>query len=320
MQPGPSLSRAWPEDAEAIAAALSNWDTVQWLTAVPWPYDAAAAAEFVQLAGLDEHAVRLDGRLVGMVRAGASFGMWIAPNLQGRGIGRRAAVLSLSRRFLKNPGDISSHHLIGNHRSARLLSWLGFRRAGEALLWSRALQRDVQAVSLTLSREAFEARHAIFLQTPRLRIGQFAAADLPALDRIAALSRMDGATAAAAARQDASEAIGGALLPPLCLAVRRKGQVVGLIGFSADMPPRLSFVIDPRHSGQGLGQEMVAAAFAELVARLAPEEVVADVVLNNIPARNILKNLGFQRSEDILLQAAEPADAARYRWRPAPRF
>lgn len=322
MQPGSSLSKAWPEDAETIAAALADWETVRWLTAVPWPYDAAAASEFVQLAGADEHAVRLEGRLVGMVRAGASFGLWIAQDLQGRGLGRRAAVLALSRRFLTDGGDISSHHLIGNDRSARLLSWLGFRPQGEVRLWSRALQHDVRAMSLSLSRAGFEARHGICLQTPRLRIDRVLAADRPALERVLALPEVARMMPCAGFSLDESHLVEGALLPPLRLAARRDGVVIGAIGFSADVPARLSFVIDPAHARQGLGQEMVAAAFAELVARLAPEEVVAQVFLDNIPARNILKNLGFQRAEDLVLQAVGrdgPGDAALYRWRPALR-
>lgn len=322
MQPFPSLSRAWPEDAEAIAAALADWDTVRWLTAVPWPYDAAAATEFVQIAGADEHAIRLDGRLVGMVRAGASFGLWITPDLQGRGLGRRAAVLALSRRFLKDRGRISSHHLEGNDRSARLLSWLGFCPEGEARLWSRALQRDVQAVSLTLSREAFETRHAICLQTPRLRIDRVLPADRQALDRLLASAGVARMHACDASGPDRQRVVEGALLPPLRLAARREGQVIGTVAFSADVPARLSFTLDSRYAGQGLGQEMVAATFDELVARLAPNEVMAQAFLDDVPARNILKNLGFQRTEDLVLDAEGrdgPGAAALYRWRPALR-
>lgn len=322
MQPGPSLSRAWPEDAETIVSALSDWNTVRWLTAVPWPYDAASAAEFVQLAGADEHAVRLDGRLVGMVRAGASFGLWIAPDFQGRGLGRRAAVLALSRRFLRDQGDISAHHLVGNNRSDKLLTWLGFRRQGEARIWSRALQQDVRAISQTLSREGFEARHAICLQTPRLRIGRVEAADHLALDHILTLPDVARMITSTAFGPQSSRPSQGALLPPLRLGARREGQLVGAIGFSADAPAQLNFVVHPAHAGQGLGQEMVAASFAELVARFSPEEVVAKAFLDNIAARNILKNLGFRRADDLALRAAgrdAPADAALYRWRPALR-
>lgn len=63
------LTRPWPEDAPAIADALSDWNVAHWLTAVPWPYRLDDAAAFIAGAGLDEHAVRHEGRLVGIVRA-----------------------------------------------------------------------------------------------------------------------------------------------------------------------------------------------------------------------------------------------------------
>ena len=66
------LTRPWPEDAPAIAEALSDWQVVRWLTAVPWPYRPADAAAFIDDAGRDEYAVRQGARLLlgGMVPEG----------------------------------------------------------------------------------------------------------------------------------------------------------------------------------------------------------------------------------------------------------
>ena len=68
-----------------------------------------------------------------------------------------------------------------------------------------------------------------------------------------------------------------------------------------------------------MGQEMVAAVFAELVVRFDPPEVLAGAFVDNDASRKILKNLGFRRGEDLELQSlgrATPAPAALYRWRP----
>lgn len=322
MQAPVALTRPWPEDAEDIAVALADWEVVRWLTTLPWPYGVADARDFVAAAGLDDHAVRQEGRLVGMVQAGRVFGIWIAPDRQGRGIGRRAGVLALTRLFLSGATEVQAHCLVGNHRSARLLDWLGFRADGRVTLTSRPLARAVQADRLILDRAGFEARHAIALTTPRLRIDPVTEADLPALHRVATrpdVARMLLRYHPAMSPQEARPLLlQSALVPPLRLAVRRGGAVIGSVGLLEGAPPRLTYFLDPDHAGQGLGQEMVGAVFAEIVARLAPTEIAADAFLDNPASRKILKNLGFRRDEDAWLTSRgrdAPALAALYRWR-----
>ncbi|QBX34827.1 GNAT family N-acetyltransferase [Paracoccus liaowanqingii] len=323
MPPPVVLTRPWPEDAEAIAAALSNWDTTRWLSTPPWPYGVADAQEFIAQASLDEYAIRLGDRLAGTVLAGRAFGLWIAPDLQGQGIGRRAGVLALSRLFLSGAEGVHSHVLLGNERSERLLDWLGFAPQGRATIRSRPLDRPVAATVLHLDRAAFEARHAIALTTARLSITAITPADMPALHAI--VTQPQVARMMLRFRPDmrldeaASLLADGGLLPPLRLAVRHAGRVIGAVGLSAGTPPRLHYFLDPQMAGQGFGQEMVAAVFHELVARFAPPEIMADVFLDNPASRKILKNLGFRRAEDVALFAHgrdAQADAALYRWRP----
>ncbi|TJZ92935.1 GNAT family N-acetyltransferase [Paracoccus gahaiensis] len=323
MPPPIVLSRPWPEDAEAIAAALSDWETMRWLSTPPWPYGLADAQEFIAQASLDEYAIRLGDRLAGTVLAGRAFGLWIAPDLQGQGIGRRAGVLALSRLFLSGAEGIQSHVLLGNDRSARLLEGLGFVPQGQTTIRSRPLDGPVEATVLHLDRAGFEARHAIALTTPRLAITAITPADLPALHAI--VTQPQVARMMLRVRPDmrldevAALLENGGLLPPLRLAVRHEGRVIGAVGLGAGSPPRLHYFLDPQLAGQGFGQEMVAAVFHELVARFAPPEIVADVFLDNPASRKILKNLGFRRAEDVALYTLgreAQAEAALYRWRP----
>ncbi|MFN3273923.1 MAG: GNAT family N-acetyltransferase [Paracoccus sp. (in: a-proteobacteria)] len=317
------LTRPWPEDAPAIAAAMTDWDTARWLTAVPWPYAETDARDFVAAASLDEYAIRCGDDLLGLVRAGSNFGLWIAPGAQGRGIGRRAGIMALSRLFLSGADRVSAHVLDGNSRSARLLDWLGFRATGTEQLYSEPMQRHVPATALRLDRDRFEALHPFALITPRLQIGPVTEADLPDLHAIA--TRPEVARMMLRFRPDmgldevAVVLRESALWPPLRLSVRHEGRVVGAVGLSGGQPPRLHYFLDPDLSGLGLGQEMVAAVFDELVARFAFPEILADVFLDNLASRKILKNLGFRRMEDVELRAEgrdAPADAALYRWRP----
>ena len=322
MPPPLVLTRPWPEDAPVIAEALSDWQLAQWLTAVPWPYGAADAAAFIDSAGLDEYAVRQDDRLVGMVRASGSFGIWMAPVAQGQGLAERAAVLALSRRFRNGATVIEANHLQDNTASAALLARLGFQPVGEVMLWSQPQQRHLPGLSLHLTREDFARRHAIALATPRLLIEPFRPSDLPDLHRIATVPEvarnlllfhpdMTPDDIAPLFQSDG-------LLPPMRLTVRRNGKVAGSIGISAGDPPRIFYFLDPTLSGQGLGEEMGRAFLAEITARFDPPELLADVFLDNQPSRRLLKNLGFQRDQDQMLSSlgrTGPAPAAVYRWR-----
>lgn len=310
------LSRPWPEDAERITRALADWDTVRWLTTLPWPYRLEDARDFIATAGLDEHAIRMDDALVGMVQAGRVFGIWIAPDCQGRGIGQRAAVLALSRLFATGAASVQAHCLLGNHRSRHLLDRMGFAETGRLTLQSRPQGGPVEAHALELTRAGFAARHAFSVTTPRLRIDPLRPQDGPDLDRLLAdprIARMIPATG-----PDLGADQGDGLGLPLRLAVRRDGRMIGAIGVTADRPPMLRFLLDPDHAGQGLGQEMVAAVLAELAARHDLPEIAAECFLDDLAARHLLKNQGFRRFEDMTLPAARAegrSAAALYRWR-----
>ncbi|WP_282602930.1 GNAT family N-acetyltransferase [Paracoccus sp. PARArs4] len=318
------LTRPWPEDVEAITAALGDWETTRWLTVVPFPYAEDDARAFIEEAGPDEYAIRMGASLVGMLRVGESFGIWMAPGWQGRGIARRAAILALTRFFAGGGQAIAAQHLDGNTRSARMLDWLGFRPTGPLQIASRPLGRDAPAQGLRLTRAEFEARHAIDLQTARLRLNAIGPDDHEALHRIVTrpsvarmLLRFHPDMTPADTAAILSE---GALFPPLRLAVRMDGRVIGAVAVSAGSVPRLSYFLDPELAGRGIGQEMVAAAFDEYVARFDPQQVEADAFLDNLPSRKVLKNLGFQRVEDIRIKSLAREDrdmAALYRWRPS---
>lgn len=322
MPPPLTLTRPWPEDATDIVEALSDWNLACWLTAIPWPYRPADAAAFIAGAGLDEYAIRLGHRLAGMIRASASFGIWLAPWAQGQGVAERAAVLALSRRFHRGATSFAAHHLHGNHRCASLLDRLGFRPIGEPTLWSQPQQQHLPAVALRLTRADFAQRHGITLRTARLQIDPYRPADLPDLHRIATMPEVasklllfhPGMTPDQMAPLFQSDG----LIPPMRLTVRHQGRVAGSIGMSGDDPARVFYFLDPALSGKGLGEEMCRAFLAEIVARFDPAELLADVFLDNQPSRRLLKNLGFQRDEDGMLKSAGrmlPAPAALYRWR-----
>ncbi|SET20500.1 GNAT family N-acetyltransferase [Paracoccus homiensis] len=299
-----SLGRPYPDDIDSIVAAMRDPDVSGWLTSVPAGYGPDDAAQFIAVAGADEYAIRVDGDLAGMLRAGSSFGIWVMPGYQRSGVGLRASVLGLSRYFRDSgAAHVRAVYLDGNHRSAALLARLGFQDRGATRTWSRARQADLPGRSLRLSRADFEARHQMRLITPRLVIDGYRDADAPALHGIVtrpAVARMlqrfrpDMTVAEVAALFTAE-----ALWPPLRLVARYRGQVIGSVGVTDDPVPALRYFIDPDHAEQGLGQEMVGAFLSEYVARFDPPAFQAEVFDDNPASMLILRNLGFQRSDDV---------------------
>ena len=273
-----TLTRPWPEDAPTIARALSDWRVAQWLTAVPWPYGPADADAFVAAAGLDEHAIRQDGRLIGMVRASGSFGIWLDPAAQGQGLATRAAVLALSRRFHAGADWIAAHCLQGNAGCAALLARLGFERVRDVTLWSQPQQRHVPGMALRLTRAAFARRHGIVLQGGPMLIRPFRPADLPDLHRIATMPQVAARLLLFHPAMTPDEMAplfqSDGLLPPMRLTMLHDGRVAGSLGISAGDPPRIFYFLDPALSGQGLGQAMVRAFLDEIIARFDPPDPV----------------------------------------------
>ncbi|SIS84236.1 Protein N-acetyltransferase, RimJ/RimL family [Paracoccus saliphilus] len=317
-----SLSRAFPEDCDAIVEAMQNPEMGRWLTSIPQPYGLNDAAQFVAEAGADEYAIRVDGQMAGMLRVADSFGIWVASRFQRQGVALRAAVLGLSRCFLAGADGIDAVYLNGNHRSEMLLSRLGFRAKGQVTAWSRALAKELPATSLHLTRADFAARHGIALNTPHLRISGFRPSDLIDLHRIVTrpeVCRMLLRFAPDMTVDDVAPIFTAeSLVPPMRLVIRHKGQVAGAVGILPGDPPSINYFLDPSLAGMGLGQEAASAFMNEYLLRFDPPELQAEVFDDNPASARILRNLGFQRVEDISCpslgrEAAAPAGI--YRWR-----
>lgn len=321
MLDGIRLSRAYPEDCDDMVAAMQNPEVSRWLTSVPQPYGLNDAAQFVAETGPMEYAIRVGDRLAGMVRADKSFGIWVAPGFQRQGIGLRAAVLALSRRFLADENPVESVCLEGNERSFALHAVLGFEKVGAVTAWSRGTAAELPATLLRLTRADFASRHSFALTTSRLRLDSFTPADLSDLHRIATMPPVARMLLRFSSDMTLAEIApiftGEALTPSMRLVARYQGRVVGTIGMLAGQPPSLAYFIDPALAGQGVGQEMAGAFLTEFITRYDPPQLQAEVFDDNPASSRILRNLGFQRIEDITpvsmgRDAASPAGV--YRW------
>ncbi|MDO5705483.1 MAG: GNAT family N-acetyltransferase [Paracoccus sp. (in: a-proteobacteria)] len=316
-----SLDRVRPTDAAAITNALRDWHVARWLSSVPWPYGLDDAGDFIRSARASEWAIRVDGQMAGIVRAGRDFGIWMAQPWQRRGLALRASVLALSRVFAQGAAQVSASHFEGNHRSVVLLARLGFRDAGPKQIPSRAEGMRLPGRRLVLTRATFGARHGVRLETPRLTIDGMRAADLPDLRRIATaptvapmLLRFHGdMTDADMAALFPDES----LVPPFRLVLRQGDRVCGSIGIGAgDLPP-IWYFLHPDLSGGGLGTEMLRAFVDEVHLRYGLRGIEAEVFADNPASRRILEKSGFVVTHTVELTSAArpgPAPGLILRW------
>lgn len=150
-------------DAEALTAALDDWDVVKWLSVVPFPYTHADADWFLAECAAGRETswaiCDVDG-LCGMIgTTGTGLGYWLARRAWGQGYATEAGRAAVNHFFAKGAADsLRSGYFIGNARSGRVLEKLGFRDVGPKVLPCRAQGKEMPSRDMILTRAAWEAR------------------------------------------------------------------------------------------------------------------------------------------------------------------
>ena len=137
------LRPGFPEDAPALAAAMSDRMIARNLTIVPWPYTLRDAEAFLAsprdplLPSLliferTDSAPRLIGSCgLGRRPSGAvEMGYWIARSSWGRGFATEACVALTDIARALGLASLEASHFIDNPASARVLEKLGFEPLG----------------------------------------------------------------------------------------------------------------------------------------------------------------------------------------------
>jgi RimJ/RimL family protein N-acetyltransferase len=143
--------RPWrPADAPAVHAVCQDPEIARWVT-IPQPFLPADADAFIANAssmwrdgtGAPFAIVDAsDDRLLGAVtRFGpdghqATFGLWLAPEGRGRGVGTRALRLVADWTFDTTDAiRLDAYIMVGNEASNRMTERAGFQREGIARAW-----------------------------------------------------------------------------------------------------------------------------------------------------------------------------------------
>lgn len=298
-------------DAAIMAGVLSDPQTAHWLSSVPQSYGAAEAHAFIADSGVDDHAIRIDGALAGSVRGGDWLGYWVAPPFRRKGVARRAAILALTRSFAAGRNQVQAQCHPDNRASLALLDQLGFTDPRPGTIFSERLQAEQPSLCLTLDRDSFAARHGLTIRTDRLTLNAVTAADLPALHAIATrpeVARMLFVFAPGMPMDDFAHHFPlQALLPPMRLAIRHDGQLIGSIGIGAldsEGGPPVYYFLSPDSWGRGFGRELLNGFLTEIDDRFDLPAIQAEVFDDNPASARLLEAVGFGLIGPRMLRSA----------------
>lgn len=326
-----------PQDAPAIADALSDWEVTRWLGRAPWPYSLSDAEEFVARnadnAGL-VWMIELEGELVGLCARKEELGYWIARHAWGQGIATEAARAVLDVQFTLEPDrTFPSGHATANARSGRVLRKLGFVYTQPEMRPSASHGHDVEVKVMELTPAAWKAARAKLLphlETDRLILRPMTRADAPRVAQIGG-------------HPDVARMIFRATVPwpvdvverflhqwrwqghlGFRLGICRKdtGAFIGTIGVGhpdyghVKGQPDIFYFFDLAEGGQGFASEAVQAFTDAIFTHFAPVSLGADVFQDNPASMRVLTKVGFKKTgEGSATSAArvEPAPVSVYR-------
>ena len=154
------LKKPGPDDLEALATQIGDWEVAKWLARAPHPYTLDDAREWIEsdLQGALDFNVYRDGVLVGGVGLTKDedglfeLGYWLGREHWGRGYATEAAQRLLDHaRSELGISRIKSSHLLGNDDSANVLRKLGFREIGEGEIFCLAHKADRPCIKWLLA-------------------------------------------------------------------------------------------------------------------------------------------------------------------------
>ena len=171
------LRPGFPEDAPALAAAMSDRAIARNLAVVPWPYTLRDAEAFLAsprdpvlpsflIFERTEAAPRLIGSCgLGRRPSGAvEMGYWIARPFWGRGFASEACTALIDIARTLGLSRLEASHFIDNPASARVLDKLGFQSLhiiAPRMSCARGTEVRARLMRLRLGNATAEAREAL---------------------------------------------------------------------------------------------------------------------------------------------------------------
>lgn len=300
-----TLGRLAAGDTPAISMAMMDPKVSGWMNTFPFPHGGESPRDDrIITSGPSDYAIRVDGRLAGLVIAAPELGCWIDPRYQGSGVATRGAMLALTRLFMSGSRVAYARFLPDNPQMKAMLDRLGF--VPDASIDSSALRPDLGL--LTLSIEDFAIAQPFDIVSPRLRMTGVSPGDLTELYDIA--SRRDVMQNLTFFAQGMpAEAFAEVLcpfvgVPPFWSTIRLDGRIIGTIGLesrtASDLDPQpgrnrllLQIMLEPAAWGLGLGTEAVQAFTKEIHDRFGLNMIEAEIFADDGAALAVAASCGF---------------------------
>lgn len=150
------------DDVDGLALGLRDWDVVQWLTAVPFPYSRKDAEFYVTQVVPTARSWGIDAGegIMGVISLNPHLGYWLAHTFHGQHIMTEASEAIVTWYFDQSAETLVSGHNIGNAASRRVLSKLGFVDTQMDQELQKATNEMVPVQKMELTKSAWTARNA----------------------------------------------------------------------------------------------------------------------------------------------------------------
>tara|TARA_B100001758_G_C18000081_1_gene397598 strand:- start:73 stop:579 length:507 start_codon:yes stop_codon:yes gene_type:complete len=154
------LKKIEKKNLKVLLNLLNNWNVVQWLVNVPYPYTFNDAEKWLDKSSKEELALNifLKNNLIGGItidkRADNNthfLGYWIGEEYWGKGYAIEACN-SLISYFFSNHSEnkLYASHMLKNEKSKKILLNLGFEKVSESKIFSLSKNTEVDDVNYEL--------------------------------------------------------------------------------------------------------------------------------------------------------------------------
>ena len=154
------LKKIQKKNLKVLLNLLNNWNVVQWLVNVPYPYTFNDAEKWLDKSSKEELALNifLKNNLIGGItidkRADNNthvLGYWIGEEYWGKGYAIEACN-SLISYFFSNHSEnkLYASHMLKNEKSKKILLNLGFEKVSESKIFSLSKNTEVDDVNYEL--------------------------------------------------------------------------------------------------------------------------------------------------------------------------
>ena len=155
-----TLKKIEKKDLKILVNHLNNWNVVQWLVNVPYPYTLIDAEIWLDKSSKEELALNiyLKGILIGGITIDKRtsnntpvLGYWIGEDYWGKGYAIEACNSLISYFFSNHTGNILyASHMFKNEKSKKILLNLGFQKVGIGKVFSLSKNKEVEDVNYEL--------------------------------------------------------------------------------------------------------------------------------------------------------------------------